>query len=255
MAGQSGNEEPWYWDGIDAANDHIYFRAMSDFVTLSGLGDQDSPAKGAPATTGGAPGPLAFAPGGGWATATQSTFTVGTGAPDGIGSAPSYLQGNYHRSMTPNGYTFLVNYPAAGTFSVQVLTIAASGAGLQISLDGVLQTNIAWPSSGSDVSTNYTTSISVPSGSHTVLLWDPGNDWINLGNLTLNPYVPLLGAYSVGGTNFDAIWVWHRTNLFNTTASVPVAGTISVAGLNPGTYSAVWWPSATSHSPWPIPTP
>jgi hypothetical protein len=241
MAGQSGNEEPWYWDGIDAANDYIYFRAMSDFVTLSGLGDQDSAAKGAPATTGGAPGPLAFAPGGGWATATQSTFTVGTGAPDGIGSAPSYLQGNYHRSMTPNGYTFLVNYPAAGTFSVQVLTIAASGAGLQISLDGVLQTNIAWPSSGSDVSTNYTTSISVPSGSHTVLLWDPGNDWINLGNLTLNPYVPLLGAYSVGGTNFDAIWVWHRTNLFNTTASVPVAGTISVAGLNPGTYSAVWW--------------
>jgi hypothetical protein len=241
MAAQSGNEEPWWWDGIDAANDYAYFRAASDFVTLSGLGDQNGLLKLSPQVTGGAAGPLSFAPGGGWATASQDTFTVGSGAPDGIGAAPSYLQGNYHRSMTPNGYTFLVNYPQAGTFSVQVVTIALSGAGLQIYLDNVVQTNIAWPSGTNDVSTNFTTSIAVPAGSHSVKLWNPGQDWINLGNLTLNPYVPLLGAYAVGNTNFNAAWVWHRTNVFNPTASTPVSGTLSVTGLNPGAYSATWW--------------
>jgi hypothetical protein len=241
MAAQSGNEEPWWWDGIDAENDYIYFQAMSDFVTRSGLGDQAGLTKLSPQVSGGPPGPLSFAPSGGWATASQDTFTVGAGAPDGIGAAPSYLQGNYHRSMTPNGYTFLVNYPQPGTFSVQVVVIAASGAGLEIFLDNVVQTNIAWTGTGSDLNTNFMTTIPVPAGSHSIQLWNPGLDWIDLGNLTLNPYVPLLGAYAVGNTNFTATWVWHRTNLFNAAAGPAVAGTVSVAGLNPGSYSATWW--------------
>ena len=126
MNGQSGAEMPWWWDSLDGENDYIYFRAVSDFITLSGLGEQAVLNKSIPAVTGGANGPLAFAPGGGWATASQYIFAVTNGAPDGIGSAPSYLQGNYHRSMTPNGYIFNVNYPQAGTFSVQVLQIAQS---------------------------------------------------------------------------------------------------------------------------------
>ena len=107
MAGQSGNEMPWYWDGIDAANDYIYFRAMSDFVTVSGLGDQDVLTKSAPAVT-----------------------------------------------TSPGG---------------------------------------------------------------------------------------LLSAYAVGNTNFEALYVWSPNNVFNPSASTTAAGTLSVSGLNPGTYSASWW--------------
>jgi hypothetical protein len=241
MNGQSGNEEPWWWDTLDAGNDYIYFRAVSDFVTLSGLGDQNVLNKSAPVVTGGAPGPLIFAPGGGWATATQDTFTVGTVAPDGIGAAPSYLQGDYHRSMTPDGYTFAVNYPQAGTFSVQVLQIAASGAGLDILLDGNLQTNLTFPSFGNDTSTNFTASIPVSPGLHSINIEDPGLDWILLGDITLDPYSPTLAAYAVGNGSFNATWVWNQTNVFNPAANAAVAGTVQVAGLNNGTYSATWW--------------
>jgi hypothetical protein len=241
MNGQAGNEEPWWWDGMDGENDYIYFRATSDFVTLSGLGNQNGLAKSAPLTTGGADGPLEFAPGGGWATETQDTFTVGAVAPAGIGSAPSYLQGTYHRSMTPNGYTFLVNYPQAGTFSVQVLEIALSGAGLEIFLDGTLETNISFPATANDTPTNFTASIAVSPGSHSINIYNPGLDWILLGNITLNPYVPALSAYAVGNSAFNATWVWNATNVFNTNANASAAGTVQVAGLNAGTYSAVWW--------------
>ena len=241
MNGQSGNEEPWWWDSMDAENDYIYFRATSDFVTLSGLGDQNVLNKYAPAVTGGADGPLTFAFGGGWTNAIQDTFTIGDIAPGGIGTAPSYLQGQYHRSMTPNGYTFAVNYPLSGTFSVQVLQIASPGAGLEIFLDGNLKTNISFPSSGSDTSTNFTASIPVSTGLHSINIYNPGLDWILLGNITLNPYAPTLGAYAVGNSNFNATWVWNRTNVFNTNANATVAGTVQVAGLNNGTYSATWW--------------
>jgi len=248
MNGQSGNEEPWWWDSMDGENDYAYFQAVSDFVTWSGLGDQNVLNKSIPAVTGGMNGPLAFALGGGFNPATQDTFTVGTSAPDGIGTAPPYLQSqNGHPGWTPNGYTFLVNYPVAGTFSVQIIQIAACGARLQISLDGVTRTNVSFPGNANcggsyaGTPTNVTFSINVPNGSHSVNLFDSGNDWLLLGNLTLNPYVPTLAAYAIGNSGFDAIWVWNRTNVFNPGASSSVAGTVQVAGLNPGTYSGTWW--------------
>jgi hypothetical protein len=232
---------------VDGENDYIYFRAVSDFITLSGLGEQAVLNKSIPAVTGGANGPLAFAPGGGWATASQDTFTVTNGAPDGIGSAPSYLQGNGHRSMTPNGYTFNVNYPATGTFSVQILQIAACGATLQIILDGVTKTNVTLPGNANcggnynGTTTNVTFSINVPAGSHAVKIFNPGVDWLLLGNLTLDPYVPVLSAYAVGNAGFRAVWVWNRTNVFDPDAGSSATGMVQVAGLNAGTYSGTWW--------------
>ena len=241
MNGQSGAEMPWWWDSMDGENDYIYFRAVSDFITLSGLGEQAVLNKSIPVVTGGANSPLAFAPGGGWATASQDTFTVTNGAPDGIGSAPSYLQGNYHRSMTPNGYIFIVNYPQSGTFSVQIIAIASSGAGLEIFLDGTVRTNISFPATSGDTSTNYTASIAISAGAHSIQIYNPGLDWVNLGNLTLNPYVPVLSAYAVGNAGFSAVWIWNRTNVFSPSAGSSATGTVQVAGLNAGAYAGTWW--------------
>ncbi|MGA9776981.1 MAG: DUF5060 domain-containing protein [Limisphaerales bacterium] len=241
MAAQSGGAQPWYWDTIDPNNDYFLIQAAADFVTVSGLADENALTKSIPQTTGGGLGPLTFSPGGGWVTNTQSTYTIGDAAPAGIGSASSYLQGYYHSAMTSNGYTFLVNYPQNGTFSLQVLQIASSGAGLEIFLDGNLRTNIAFPSAGSDTSTNFTASIPVSAGSHSINITNNGLDWILLGNITLNPYVSALGAYAIGTNNWQALWLWNRTNVFAATPGPSVTGTVAVAGLDPGTYAGTWW--------------
>ena len=242
MAGQSAAAMPWYWDTIDANNDYFLIQAAADFVAASGLGDQDTLSRSSPQVTGGGLGPLAFGLGGGWATNPgTNSFMVGGNPPDGVGSVPGYLQGQYHAQMTPGGYTFLVNYSQPGTFAVQVLTIAAAGAGLQITTDGVLRTNVSWPSSGGDISTNLNITVNVPAGAHSVHVTNPGLDWIQLGNLTLNPYAAQLAAYAVGNTNFLAAWLWNRTNVFLTNATATISGTLSIAGLNPGTYSGTWW--------------
>ncbi len=241
MGAQSGAAEQWYWDHIDADNAYPLFRSARDFVLASGLPEQQSLLKSAPHVTCPINSSLIFAPGGGWATAIQDTFTIGDNAPDGIGLLPSYLQGNYHRSMTPNGYTFLVNYSIPGTFSVQVVTIAASGAGLRLIVDNTTTNAVLWPAYGTDISTNFTLSVPVPAGAHTLKLWNPGLDWVNLGNITLNPYAPVLGAYQIGSTNFAAVWLWHRTNIYYPNATSQLAGTFPLSGLQPGVYSATWW--------------
>jgi hypothetical protein len=241
MGGQSGGAQPWYWDRIDAESGYKLMRPLRDFVLWSGFGEQNGLAKSGPHVTCSQGTGLVFSPGGGYANASQDTFTVGDIAPDGIGTLPSFLQGNFHRSMTPNGFTFVVNYPAAGTFSVQVLTIAASGAALRITVDNATTNLTSFPVTGADQNTNLTISVSIGAGHHTINLWNPGQDWVNLGNLTLDPYVPILAAYVMGTNNFAALWVWHRTNIYNPNTTSTLGGTLPLSGLQPGNYSGTWW--------------
>jgi hypothetical protein len=242
MGAQSGGAQPWYWDRVDAEQGYNLIRPLRDFVLWAGIGEQDVLAKTNPHVTCAQGTSLVFSPGGGWSTASQSTFTVGEGAPTGIGSLPSFLQGNFHRSMTPNGFTFIVNYGSGGgTFSAQIVTIAASGAGLQMTVDNTTTNSISFPATGVDVNTNYTMTVNVGAGQHTVRLWNPGSDWVNLGNITLDPYVPMIGAYQIGNSNLAALWLWHRTNIYNSSASATLAATLPLGGLKPGNYLGTWW--------------
>jgi hypothetical protein len=86
-----------------------------------------------------------------------------------------------------------------------------------------------------------TVRVNIPAGAHSIHLTNPGLDWIELGNLTLDPYAAQLAAYAAGNTNFQAVWLWNRTNVFRTNATATISGTLSIAGLSPGTYSATWW--------------
>lgn len=241
MGGQSGGAQPWYWDRIDAESGYKLMRPLRDFVLWSGIGEQNVLTKSAPHVTCPQGSALVFSPGGSWSTASQDSFTVGDVAPDGIGTLPSFLQGNFHRNMTPNGFTFHVNYPAAGTFSVQILTIAASGSALRITVDNTTTNLTSFPATGTDQNTNLTISVNISAGQHTVNLWNPGQDWLNLGNITLNPYVPMLGAYQLGTNNFAALWIWHRTNIYFPNASAVLSGTLPLSGLQPGSYQGTWW--------------
>ena len=250
MSGQSGGAMPWYWDTIDPNNDYYLIQAAADFVTLSGLGDQNTLAKSSPRTAmpGGAASALVFAPGGGWGpNAGPDTFTVGSAAPDGIGLSTDFLHGNGNRSLLTNGYTFFVNYPSNGTFSVFIGQVSSCGGTLQILLDSVIKTNVTFPGNATcggsftPYTTNRTYQINVTAGLHTIKLANPGTDWLTLGNITLNPYAYQLAAYGVGNTNFTAMWLWHRTNVFAATPGPAISGTVDVGGLSVGVYSGTWW--------------
>jgi hypothetical protein len=241
MAAQSGAAQQWYGDQLEAENAYKLFRSARDFVLSAGIADQDTLTKSAPHVTCPQNTSLVFSPGAYWQAATQTVFTVGDVAPDGIGDLPRYLQGYYHRDWGSN-FTFLVNYPpGGGVFAVHITQVAAAGAGLTITVDGATANSIAFPATGSVQNTNVTLTVSVAAGQHTVHLINPGWDWLVIGDITLNPYAPMLGAYQIGNSNFAALWFWHRTNIYHPTATTMVSGTFPLSGLQPGTYAATWW--------------
>ena len=254
MAAQSGAAQQWYGDQLEAENAYKLFRAARDFVLSAGIADQNTLTKSAPRVACPQNASLVFSPGAYWQAPAQTVFTVGDVAPDGIGDLPRYLQGYYHREWGSN-YSFLVNYPPdGGVFSAQITQVAAAGAGLTITVDGVTANSISFAGTGSDQNTNLTLTASVASGSTRYRLINHGLDWLVIGDITLNPYVPMVGAYQIGNSNFAALWFWHRTNIYNATATATVSGTFPLAGLAPGTYAATWWDtfpagrSATSRS-------
>jgi len=132
----AGAEQPWWWDSMDGENDYIYFLAVSDFITLSGLGEQAVLNKSIPTVTGGANGPLAFAPSGGWAHSFPGHLYRHERR-----AGRDWLRAQLPARRFPPFHDaewlhFNVNYPWLETFSVQILQIAACGATLQIILEG-----------------------------------------------------------------------------------------------------------------------
>lgn len=243
MSGQGGGSCPWWWDTIDPENGYFLFKSVNDFLAISGLPYQNELSKTAPKVSGVPTSALVFAPGGGWQPVTQDVFNVVDGPPEGIGTAPPFLHGVWHQGdmNQPNGYKFLVNYPQAGTFSVQVREASTWGnSNLRIVLDGALRTNVMFYSTNGGP-TNITFTTPVSAGAHTILLTNGALDWVILGDLTFDPYVPMLAAYAVGSTNFQAAWVWHRTNVYVTGASFAPAGSVEVKNLRAGDHAAAWW--------------
>ena len=248
MAGQSGDAMPWYWDTIDPNNDYFLIKAAADFVTVSGLADENALTKSVPQVTTGSNGPLAFGLGGGFNPASQDTFTVGASAPDGAGSAPPYLQSqNGHPGWTPNGYNFNVNYPTSRNF----LGSAAPNRRLRRRVanysrwrdqderhfcrQSELRRQLQWHGHQCNLFNKYFGRFSFGA------TFGHRHDWLLLGNITLNPYVASLGAYAIGTNDWQALWLWNRANVFAAAPGPSASGTVAVAGLDPGTYSGTWW--------------
>ena len=129
MQNVSGAAQYWSWDEVENNNLYAQFDSASKFLTASGIANQGGTAAVSVPVETEARAALRFAPGGGFGSAAQSDFVVGaSGIPAGIAQYPSFLQGETHRDMTPQPLTLQVNYPKAGTFTVEIGQAAKSGA-------------------------------------------------------------------------------------------------------------------------------
>ena len=244
MSMSSGAAQYWAWDTVEKNNLYDKFQGAVDFLKLSGMPKSKGLQPIAPIIKTSSSGPLSFGPGAGWAAPGAVKLTVTSrGVKETDKEFPAYLQGNSHHKDFPSA-DFAVNYPAAGTFSVGIKQISASGAKLTISIDGKSVKDTDYPGDGKDRGINTRVTVDVPAGAHTLRIENPGVDWLVISDITLSPYAPTLEVH--GKSNKSELYLWASNR--QAADKKPVTGTIIIPGMPAGNYEANWLTTSTGKS-------
>ena len=185
---------------------------------------------------------LTFGPGGGWGKASQTRFVVEPGGEvAGIGTTPSFLQGNAHRADFPYA-EFATHFQQAGTFAVRLRQVSRGGAHIVVSVDGKPVAEHIFPAADSDVTTGAVLTAPIPVGAHTIRLENTGADWAVIEAITLSPYGSPLRAVAKADSESVVAWIYPATPI---DGSDPLTTTVSVPGLDAGEYRVYWWDTGT----------
>jgi hypothetical protein len=130
----------------------------------------------------------------------------------------------------------------ATTVRVNVDFAAPNGGGLQASIDGRPVASHQWPG-GTGAPEPAILQFPIAAGAHTLVLNNPGPDWIGISAVELGVGVPVLAAIGRRNEHFIEAWVWHRKNLFAVQPSAPVTGTLTIDNVPAGSWKVTWWDS------------
>lgn len=236
MSGSAGAAQYWAWDVIGKRKLLPAYRPVIGFLKQSGLVLRN-PSPSAPLTIEtSARGTAHLAPGGGWAKASKTSFTLDqSGRARGFEAFPSFLQGDAHREMTP-WLEFQVDLPVAAEMTVGFTQVARAGASVVASVDGVEVATKSFVAAKQDQATSEALRVPLPAGKHAVRVANRGADWLVLGGIDIGPYGPSLRVIGRSSRDYVTGWVTGRPG-----STSPADARILAAGLDPGRYAITWW--------------
>jgi hypothetical protein len=139
----------------------------------------------------------------------------------------------------PDRATYRLDLPHRSAMSVHVDSVAASGGGLRVSVDGKEVALHQW--AGGATPDPAVLEFKVPSGRHTILLEDPGPDWVGVSEIDTGMKEPVLALVGRRNSRFIEAWVWHRSNLYALHPAAPASGTVVFDAVPAGSWKVTWW--------------
>ena len=190
--------------------------------------------------------PLRMAAGEFWQRRPAATVDYPNDGTEPLGAAdiPATLVGSdaSRADGFPDRVTYRLDLPQATTARVNVGSASPIGGGLQASIDGQPVASHQWPG-GAAAPDPAVLQFPIAAGTHTLVLKNPGPDWIGVSAVELGVDVPVLAAIGRRNEHFIEAWVWHRKNLFAVQPSAPVAGTLDLDNVPAGSWKVTWWDS------------
>ena len=191
--------------------------------------------------------PLRIAAGQVWQRRPAPDFTLPVDGREPIEAAdvPAILVGSPASVADgfPDRATYHISLPAPVTVRVRAGSIGPGVAGLRVSVDGRIEATHRWDGSAG-APNPAELALSVGPGPHTLLLENPGPDWIGVPEVDLGLDVPALALVGRRNSTFIAAWIWHRSNLYSVHPSAPVAGTVDLDDVPAGSWKITWWDTA-----------
>ena len=249
FSGGLGSGMTWWWDDyVEPRNLYYHYKPLAGMVSLVNFVD-DNYKKVSPVISGGGTSDMSVSPGGGFAQAAASSFTVDAsgGITPGASSMSQYIFGSTYNTQYRNPPTFTVTYPVAGQFKVVTASVSASSPKVTIYLDNILLLN-----ENALASTTY--SINVPQGQHTIKVDNLGVDWTQVSNFVFTNIGSPLSAYvlkasannKVAGYILNNKYNWQYLKSNGNVPPPPVAGaSINIPGMANGNYTVLFYSTAT----------
>ncbi|HXQ80621.1 MAG TPA: hypothetical protein VN775_04860 [Opitutaceae bacterium] len=151
-----------------------------------------------------------------------------------VGSAASVADG------FPDRATYHLDLPAQTTLRVRAGAMGPGVAGLRVSVDGHIGATHRWDG-GSGAPVPAVLEVAVAAGLHTILVENPGPDWIEVPEIDLGLETSALALIGRRNDRFIEAWIWHRKNLYAVNPSVPAGGTAVLENVPAGSWKVAWW--------------
>ncbi|HEY4988348.1 MAG TPA: cellulase family glycosylhydrolase [Opitutaceae bacterium] len=140
----------------------------------------------------------------------------------------------------PGRASYRLRLPHATKLTVHVYSMAPAGGALEASVDGKGVASQHWAGGSADPDPAIL-QIPVPGGDHTVLLENPGPDWIGISAIDLGLDGPALGLIGRRNDRFIEAWVWNKPNLHAVQTYPAVSGTVDLDNVPAGSWKVTWW--------------
>jgi hypothetical protein len=151
-----------------------------------------------------------------------------------VGSAASVADG------FPERATYHLDLPAQTTLHARVGHIGNGVAGLRVSVDGHIEATHRWDGNAG-VPDPAELAVAVAQGQHTLVLENPGPEWIEVPEIDLGIEVPALALIGRRNDRFIEAWIWNRKNLYAISPSTAAAGTVDLDNVPAGSWKVTWW--------------
>jgi hypothetical protein len=113
-------------------------------------------------------------------------------------------------------------------------------AGLRVSVDGHIEATHRWDGNAG-VPDPAELAVAVAQGQHTLVLENPGPEWIEVPEIDLGIEVPALALIGRRNDRFIEAWIWNRKNLYAISPSTAAAGTVDLDNVPAGSWKVTWW--------------
>lgn len=242
FGGGLGTAMSWWWDSYIHPGDLYYhFAPMATVAGQVPFIERDL----RPATSYviGAAGDLALSPTLGWSGIGEDTITIdekGQLSPSNA-NLGSFLYGSQWNTQFRSPPTFVVNYPEAGTFTVNTNAEAGIDPRIAIYVNGeqVIEQS-------ANTGTSYT--IDIAAGSHTITVDNTGTDWIAIASYVFSGLGSKIDTYTLRSDDGAFVAGWLLNQEYNhiqvVEQGVPdpaVGGVLQVEDVVDGAYAVVWY--------------
>ncbi|MCX7047679.1 MAG: DUF5060 domain-containing protein [Candidatus Sumerlaeota bacterium] len=233
---------PWYWEYIQAYNLYDAFQPLSDYwagedPAAHQLSKADLITTGGPAMQG-----LTLSPGSSdfESTSPRTVFNVSAkGAAPGIRRLSQYVHGRFHEGQRSDP-EFNIDLATTGDLKIHA-TQASSYA--TNTLRVLLDSEEVFRSQGYSGDYNFVTTVSLPSGRHSIKIENTGPDWFQISGYEFTGFgVNALSAVGMAGPERAYLWLYDLGSQYKRTANGSFAGVqVGLNKMRDGEYIIEFW--------------